>query len=55
MIDTEEKAYWLGFLYADGAVSKNTNTIELSLKSSDISHLEKYKSSLSFETNKHIY
>ena len=41
-IDTEEKAYWLGFLYADGYVSKNSNSVELSLKGSDIKHLEKF-------------
>ena len=38
-IDTEDKSYWLGFLYADGSVRKNTNTVELSLKGSDIEHL----------------
>lgn len=44
-IDTEEKAYWLGFLYADGCVSDGTrtNNIELSLKLSDKDHLEKFK------------
>lgn len=40
-IDTEEKAYWLGFLYADGYVGKYIKgksgySIELSLKGSDI-------------------
>lgn len=40
-IDTEEKAYWLGFLYADGCVySNNTISLELSLK--DKLHLEKF-------------
>ena len=34
-IDTKEKAYWLGFLYADGCVSKKTNTISISLSSQD--------------------
>lgn len=43
-IDTEEKAYWLGFLYADGNVSSSINNVELSLSAQDFSHLEKYKS-----------
>lgn len=42
-IDTEEKAYWLGFLMADGSVS-DSNKIELSSKDKD--HIEKYKSFL---------
>lgn len=41
-IDSEEKAYWLGFLYADGNVASKSNNIELSLSSKDISHLEKF-------------
>ena len=42
-IDSEEKAYWLGFLYADGYISATVNTVELSLKGSDIEHLKKYR------------
>ena len=42
-IDTEEKAYWLGFLYADGYVSSNKNVVELSLKASDKDHIEKFR------------
>ena len=42
-INTEEKAYWLGFLYADGSVSSTSNNVEISLKGEDIEHLNKYK------------
>ncbi len=41
-IDTEEKAYWLGFLYADGYVSCDFHEIEITLKKDDKSHLEKF-------------
>lgn len=41
-IDTEEKSYWLGFLFADGYISNNRNAVELSLKGSDYDHLIKY-------------
>lgn len=44
-IDSEEKAYWLGFLAADGYVT-GENYIGLALKSDDESHLEKFKKSL---------
>ena len=47
-IDSEEKAYWLGFLFADGYISdlkeksKHNYHFELSLKGSDINHLNKF-------------
>lgn len=44
-IDCEEKAYWLGFLMADGYVLK-PNKIGLALSVKDISHLEKFKKSI---------
>lgn len=50
-IDTEEKAYWLGFLYADGCVSitdsKNkSGEVCIILKASDCDHLKKFNKSL---------
>lgn len=44
-IDNEEKAYWLGFLYADGYVRERRSSSELRLKLSikDIDHLLKFK------------
>lgn len=44
-IDTEEKAYWLGFIAADGHVSKK-NSIIIQLAFKDKSHIEKFKKSL---------
>jgi hypothetical protein len=45
VIDTEEKAYWLGFLYADGYVYNQTSySLELTLAEKDKLHLEKFKS-----------
>lgn len=47
-IDSEEKAYWLGFLTADGYV-KGTGSIEVGLAEIDIEHLNKLKTSLESE------
>jgi len=40
IIDTEQKAYWLGFLYADGSIGRYVLKIGLSKK--DILHLQKF-------------
>lgn len=59
-IDTEEKAYWLGFIYADGYISKperlykgkikkGNYRFEISLKSTDSMHLEKFKKAIEYE------
>jgi len=45
-IDNEEKAYWLGFLYADGCVHSHNNGISLVLQKKDVEHLYKYKEAL---------
>ena len=50
IIDTEDKAYWLGFIYADGCISKNTLIIELHAQ--DLDHLIKLSNSL--ETDRPI-
>ena len=39
IIDSQEKAYWLGFLYADGYIDEERGKIELSLKYDDKEHL----------------
>ena len=44
VIDSEEKAYWLGFIAADGGVYKRT--LEITLKSSDVGHLRKFASAI---------
>lgn len=46
IIDTEEKAYWLGFLYADGSVKEGKTDISLSLVEIDVGHIEKFLKSL---------
>lgn len=44
-IDTEEKAYWLGFLYADGYIANDgkKHIIELCLAEKDMSHVQKFQ------------
>lgn len=43
IIDNEHKAYWLGFLYADGYNNEKTYQIEISLKEEDGYILEEFK------------
>lgn len=45
IIDTEHKAYWLGFLTADGYLSDN-DYLELCLAEIDKKHIEKFKSDI---------
>ena len=54
MIDTEEKAYWLGFLYADGSLYKckpnEGYRFELSLQTIDLKHIEKFAKAIDCDT-----
>lgn len=49
-MDCEEKFYWLGFLYADGNVSRTGNRLEVRLSLKDLSHLEKFRKFLNLST-----
>ncbi len=40
-IDTEEKAYWLGFIYADGCIMNSGYTFTISINKKDEEHLQK--------------
>ena len=57
VIDTEEKAYWLGFMYADGFVSSHgySKCMGLSISEKDRKHLEKFRSALKATNPIHEY
>lgn len=53
IIDSAEKAYWLGFLYADGSITRfyrneklKSMSLELTLQTEDVNHLRKFLNSL---------
>nr|DAX08864.1 MAG TPA: endonuclease [Bacteriophage sp.] len=58
-IDTEEKAYWIGFIFADGTINsspiregiKSIYGFELSLGIKDLKHLEKFKKFIGYNKN----
>lgn len=49
-IDTKEKAYWLGFITADGYVNEDRNCIQVKLQWSDREHLEKFRRAIQAES-----
>lgn len=53
VIDTPEKAYWLGFLYADGCIYKRsgTLTLQLCLHEKDVVMIEQFKSDIESSAN----
>jgi hypothetical protein len=42
IINTQEKAYWLGFFYADGYLRKDGSTVQLTLAVKDLEHLQHF-------------
>lgn len=50
IIDTKERAYWLGFFATDGSIGEK-NKLILRLASIDIGHIEKFKFALRSEHN----
>ena len=51
-INTEEKAYWLGFLYADGYINNKRKQgnykVGIAISESDKAHLEKFKNAIHY-------
>lgn len=54
LIDSEEKAYWLGFIYADGYIDANKFIFEISLKGSDKEHLKKFNKFMKHKDKNHV-
>lgn len=48
-IDTPEKAYWLGFIAADGCVTSTGHKLQLAVSEIDKDHLESFKQSIGSE------
>lgn len=55
LIDTPEKAYWLGFICADGNVSNDGKYIQIKLHSRDHGHLLKFSDVLGYHGNVNKY
>lgn len=58
-INTEEKAYWLGFILADGSIGirkdSNQHTVKIALQTIDKNHLDKFCSFLNTNMPIKIY
>lgn len=54
-IDTPEKAYWLGFILADGCIHMKNNTFighfSIDISGEDVHHLEKFSSFVEAQSN----
>ena len=56
-INTEEKAYWFGFIYGDGYLTQTQNTLRfgLSIMQPDYLHMVKFKNAINFDGNINTY
>lgn len=45
-INCEEKAYWLGFLLADGCLKSQSNKVNIRISCKDIKHLVKFRNDI---------
>lgn len=54
-IDTNEKAYWLGFLYADGYIGNINEKLQICLSIKDELHLDKFINCIEDELSKKRY
>lgn len=54
-IDCEKKAYWLGFMFADGYVASNLKDFGITLSVKDSSHVQKFINDIKYTGNVKIY
>ncbi|MFX0100433.1 MAG: hypothetical protein ACFFCS_12745 [Candidatus Hodarchaeota archaeon] len=54
-IDTKEKAYWLGFLYADGCLPTANNRIRLTSSIKEENHIDGFIQAVGANPNRKIY
>ena len=54
-IDSKDKAYWLGFLYADGYISKENRRLCLSLSIKDEDQMDRFISAIGYSTDAKKY
>lgn len=59
VIDTEEKAYWLGFCYCDGYITHSSDSFTmkfgLSLNNADLEHMQKFKNAINADAPINTY
>lgn len=51
-IDSDQKAYWLGFLSADGYLDHNSSSIRVELAEKDLCHLKAFCNTISYPVEK---